>query len=173
MLERILIAGSGGQGSIFLGKMMARLATPLIPHVTFFPAYGAEVRGGTSYCHVVFSSEEIGSPVAEAFDSMLIMDQQSANRFLAQLNPQGLGIVNRTLCDVPKKAGHVWVAATEIADTLGHPKAANLVMLGAYLAHKHVIPPLSVEEEIARSTAGMSPSAIEANLKAFRQGLAC
>ena len=64
MLERLLIAGSGGQGIVLIGRMLASVAVKNIPHVTFFPAYGAEVRGGTSNCQVVLSTKEIASPVA-------------------------------------------------------------------------------------------------------------
>ncbi|MCG2661765.1 MAG: 2-oxoacid:acceptor oxidoreductase family protein, partial [Kiritimatiellae bacterium] len=70
MHERILIAGSGGQGVVSLGKLLARLAAETIQHVTFFPAYGAEVRGGTSNCQVILSANEIAAPIAEMFDSM-------------------------------------------------------------------------------------------------------
>ena len=62
MLERILIAGSGGQGILLIGKMLAQLAVEKVPYLTFFQSYGAEVRGGTSNCQIIFSSHEIASP---------------------------------------------------------------------------------------------------------------
>ena len=78
MLERLLIAGSGGQGVLTIGKILARVAVDQVPHLTFFPDYGAEVRGGTSHCEVILSSDEIASPLAETVDSCIIMNEPSA-----------------------------------------------------------------------------------------------
>ncbi|MFA7160272.1 MAG: 2-oxoacid:acceptor oxidoreductase family protein, partial [Kiritimatiellia bacterium] len=80
MLERILIGGTGGQGIVTVGKLLARAAIDAYPFVTFFPSYGAEVRGGTSSCQVILSTAEISSPLSERFDTVLAMNQQSARR---------------------------------------------------------------------------------------------
>ena len=79
MLERVLIAGSGGQGVVLIGRIVATVALPRVPHITFFPSYGAEVRGGTSHCQVVLSSDEISSPLSERFDSLILMNQASCD----------------------------------------------------------------------------------------------
>lgn len=134
MLERILIAGSGGQGIILLGKLLARLAVDAIPHITFFPSYGAEVRGGTSNCQVIFSTNEIASPLAETLDSLIIMNQQSLTRFRKGLAKNGLAVINKSLCQPPRDKRFVLVRATEIADKLGNTRAANFIMLGAWIA---------------------------------------
>ncbi|MBI2442247.1 MAG: 2-oxoacid:acceptor oxidoreductase family protein [Lentisphaerae bacterium] len=172
MHERILIAGSGGQGIVSLGKLLAGLAAETIPHVTFFPAYGAEVRGGTSNCQVILSANEIAAPIAEIFDSILVMNQQSAERFLKALDQDGLAIINQSLCNVPAPERHLLIPATEIADRLGSIKAANLVMLGAWLAHKPLIAPTAVENAIASHFHGAAPALATINIKAFRAGLA-
>ncbi len=171
MHERLLIAGSGGQGVISLGKLLARLAAETIPQVTFFPAYGAEVRGGTAHAQVMLSDREIASPIAEAFDSMLILNQQSADRFLRLLAPRGLAIVNRSLCTCQADARHVLVPATDTADRLGNGKASNFVMLGAWLARKPLIAPAAVESVLPTFFHGAPPALIEINLRAFRAGL--
>jgi 2-oxoglutarate ferredoxin oxidoreductase subunit gamma len=171
MLERILIAGSGGQGIILLGKLLARLATESIPHVTFFPSYGAEVRGGTSNCQIILSSDEIASPVAEQFDSLLIMNQQSAARFLPGLAPAGLAVFNESLCHPANDKRVAPVKATEIADRLGNVRAANFVMLGAWFKRKPVLPQAAIERQIRDSFADAKAALIELNLKAFQTGL--
>ena len=94
MLERIFIAGSGGQGVLTTGKLLASVAVDHVDHLTFFPSYGAEVRGGTSNCQVVFSSNEIASPVSEEFDTLIIMNQESANVFLDRQTPDALVLLN-------------------------------------------------------------------------------
>lgn len=172
MHERILIAGSGGQGIVFLGKMLAGLAAETIEHVTFFPAYGAEVRGGTSNCQVILSANEIAAPIAETFDSLLVMNQQSAEHFLPALEQNGLAIINRSLCSVPASDSHLLIAASEIADRLGNLKAANLVMLGAWLRSKPLLAPQAVENAIAAHFRGAPQALVTTNLEAFRAGLA-
>ena len=172
MHERIVIAGSGGQGVISLGKLLARLAVETIPHVTFFPAYGAEVRGGTSNCQVMLSSNEIAAPIAEKFDSILVMNQQSADHFISSLEKDGVAIVNQSLCKVHADARHVLVPASEIADRLGSAKAANFVMLGAWLTRKPLIPTRAIENAMTSHFPDAPPALIETNIQAFRAGLA-
>ncbi len=172
MHERILIAGSGGQGVISLGKLLALLAVDSVPHVTFFPAYGAEVRGGTSNCQVILSAREIASPVAEEFDSVMIMNQLSSDRFLGQLRKQGVGVLDSSLCLVPADPRLIAVPATETADRLGSAKAANFAMLGAWLKCKPLIKPEAVEQAIPDLFPGAKPELLAINLKAFRAGLA-
>lgn len=173
MHERILIGGSGGQGVISLGKLLARLAAATIEHVTFFPAYGAEVRGGTANCQVIFSTDEIAAPIAEIFDSIIIMNQQSAEYFLPALDQNGLAIVNQSLCKVQVDSRHVLVPATGIADRLGSAKAANFVMLGAWLSRKPLIPVRAIENAMASHFPDANPALIDINLKALHAGLDC
>ena len=63
MLEKVIMAGFGGQGLLFMGKLVAQIMMDQDHHVTYFPSYGAEVRGGTANCHVIISDDEIYSPV--------------------------------------------------------------------------------------------------------------
>ncbi len=171
MHERILVAGSGGQGIILSGKLLARVAIKNVPHITFIPAYGAEVRGGTSNCQVVLSSNEISSPVSEQFDSMLIMNQASLDKFLPQLVPGGQLIVNSSLCKPPHGMDAISIKATEIADDLGDTRVANFIMLGKYLAISKMASPGDFEKIVSALLAGKDKSLIELNMKAFRTGL--
>ncbi|MDD5677757.1 MAG: 2-oxoacid:acceptor oxidoreductase family protein [Kiritimatiellae bacterium] len=171
MHERILIAGSGGQGVISIGKLLARLAAETIQHITFFPAYGAEVRGGTSNCQVILSSNEIAAPIAEKFDSLLVMNQQSTDHFMPLLDKNGLAVINQSMCKAHADDRHVLVPATEIADRLGNAKAANFVMLGVWLARKPLIPNRTVENAMATHFPDAPPALIDINIRAFRAGL--
>ncbi len=171
MLERLLVAGAGGQGIILTGKMLANLAVNKAPHITFFPAYGAEVRGGTSNCQVVFSSDEIGSPVCEEFDSMIIMNQASLDRFISQALPGSLVLINSSMCNQPSSREVAQVPATDIANKMGNIKVANFVILGAYLSRRPIIEPGEVIERTREILAGKPRDLIELNLKAFQAGL--
>jgi len=172
MLERIVIAGSGGQGIILIGRILASSAIRHFPHITFFPSYGAEVRGGTSSCQVVLSSEEIASPLSEKFDTIIVMNQSSSEHFQKQMTRDCIVLINTSICKIPAAPSEVLpVDATCMADRLGDTRVANFIMLGAYLAAKPVMPPLQVEKEIREMLEGKDASLIELNIKAFRTGL--
>ena len=140
MHERVIIAGAGGQGIILTGKLLASAALQHVAHITFFPSYGAEVRGGVSKCQVVLSSEEIASPVSARFDSAIIMNQASLDRYLPNVEPGGVVIVNASLCRPPPGTAAVAVPATEQAIELGDVRVANFIMLGACLRMKPLVP---------------------------------
>ena len=171
MLERILIAGSGGQGIILVGKLLATVAVRSVRHVTFFPSYGAEVRGGTSSCEVVLSSEEISSPVSEVFDSMVILNQDSASRFLPRADAMGLVLLNSSMCRRPGGLALVMVPASEQAVRLGDIRVANFIMLGVLLASKPLVPPHRVEDGLRQFFSERSSDVVDMNIRAFRHGL--
>jgi 2-oxoglutarate ferredoxin oxidoreductase subunit gamma len=171
MNERILIAGSGGQGIISLGKLMALAAMETIEHVTFFPAYGAEVRGGTSNCQIILSSKYIASPLAEEFDCLLAMNQQSAERFLPALVENGIAVINSSLCSIARRDNFIMIDASRIAEEAGNVKVANIVMLGAMLAKKPIIETRYMEEAIRNVFKDAAPAILTTNITAFHEGL--
>lgn len=171
MFERILIAGSGGQGIVLAGRILATAAVRQVPHVTFFPSYGAEVRGGISNCQVMLSSNEIASPIAEQFETMLLMNPESVKCFLRARTPGGLVIVNSSLCRVEPEPGIVCVEATDMADGLGDARAANLIMLGVLLRHRALVSSTCLEETLECIFRGKKDEIVTRNLQAFRMGL--
>ena len=171
MHERILIAGAGGQGVLLIGKVLASAAVAHVPHMTYFPAYGAEVRGGTSNCQVILSSEEIASPVAETFDSLVILNQASEERFLDHAAEGALVIVNSSVCSVPACRNVVGIAANDHAAALGDLRAANVVMLGAYLARRPTIPAADIEAGIRQTLASKGSELVDLNVAALHTGM--
>jgi len=172
MTESILIAGSGGQGIITSGKIIAAAGVEIFEHVTFFPSYGAEVRGGMCNCQVILSSEEIASPLPEKYDSMLIMNQDGYDAFSDMISSCDLVIVNSSLCRIGRRRSTVVpVAATEMADTLGDTRVANFILLGAYVSHKSVLTQESVANQINAAMAAKKQSIRDMNIQAFRAGL--
>jgi 2-oxoglutarate ferredoxin oxidoreductase subunit gamma len=170
MLERIIIAGFGGQGVMLIGKIAASLAAEKHEHVTYFPSYGAEVRGGTANCHVIISDEEIASPLVEQADTLITMNQMSLDRFGSRLLPGGLALVNTSLASANGLAGAVEVPATEMADKLGNVRAANMVMLGAYLRQKPLFEMQAVKDAIAEAMGTAKQDLTELNQNAVQAG---
>jgi len=170
MLERILMAGAGGQGVILCGRLLSQTAMATVANITFFPAYGAEVRGGVSNCQIVLSSDEIPSAVSEVFDSLLFLDPDSVRRFGGARAPGALVLLNASLCQDPLPGAHL-IPATSQAEALGSGRAANFVMLGALLARKPLVAIPAMEAAIRRAFAGKGDAVVSLNVRAFHEGL--
>ena len=141
MIERIIIAGAGGQGVMLLGKVLAQAAMRQDKFVTWFPAYGPEVRGGTSYCMVTISDRQIGSPYISKADSIIILNNPSWERFRGRVKDTGLLVLNSSLVQPGKnsKIKTFQFPLTDIAIKLGNIKVANMVALGCYLGVKKIV----------------------------------
>lgn len=136
--ERILCAGFGGQGVMSLGKLIAFAGMLEDREVTWLPSYGPEMRGGTAHCCVVVSDTPVGSPVTvNDATCLIVMNQPSLVKFERSVVSGGLILLNRSLIDSPITRTDVQVQeleANRIAAGCGAPHAANMVMLGAYMA---------------------------------------
>ncbi|MCX5693631.1 MAG: 2-oxoacid:acceptor oxidoreductase family protein [Candidatus Omnitrophica bacterium] len=141
MIERIIIAGSGGQGVMLLGKVMAQAAMVEGKQVTWFPAYGPEVRGGTSHCMVTISDQEIGSPYITEADTLIILNQPSLEKFKGKLKRKGTLILNSSLAKIdPYTKMQVFsFPFTDIAMQIGNIKVANMAALGCFASAKKII----------------------------------
>ena len=173
MVERVIVAGFGGQGVIFLGKLLAQAAMEQGKNVTYFPAYGPEVRGGRANCHVIVSTEEIFSPVVARPNSLLVMNQPSWDYFSPRLDGDGLAVVNSSMVKVPALEGSrrlLLVPATEIATALGEVRAANMVMLGAYNRVRDLLPLEALLESLRLVLGERKAGLYEVNARALRKG---
>jgi 2-oxoglutarate ferredoxin oxidoreductase subunit gamma len=172
MTERIIIAGAGGQGIMLLGKVLAEAAMRENKYVTWLPAYGAEVRGGTAHCMVIISDEEIGSPYMEKADTLIIMNAPSLARFKNMIKNKGLLIINASLVkkDV-ESACSLKYPFTEIAARIGNIRIANMVAAGCYLAHKKILKIETIMRVIAEIAPPDKKDLIEINKKAVYEGM--
>ena len=132
--EKSFFAGFGGQGIISLGQIWVYFAMQEGRHVTFFPFYGAEKRGGIARAGVIISDEEIDSPLVTTPDSVLVMNSDSLPLCEGLLKPGGLMLVNSTLVKENPGRKDIVIAhleATGLAEKIGHVRYANMVALGA------------------------------------------
>ncbi|MDD5686698.1 MAG: 2-oxoacid:acceptor oxidoreductase family protein [Elusimicrobia bacterium] len=169
MYEEIIIAGSGGQGIMFLGNLICNAAVSQDKYTTFFPAYGAEIRGGTANCSVVISDDEIGSPVISSPSIMIIMNEPSMKKFSSKIKKGGLFFVNSSCLEVVP-SGVIAVPATEIASKAGDIRTANMVMLGKFISKTKMFPSntiTAVIKEIFKDRKKL----MDINLAAFMRGL--
>ncbi|MCX5702805.1 MAG: 2-oxoacid:acceptor oxidoreductase family protein [Candidatus Omnitrophica bacterium] len=173
MIEKIIIAGAGGQGIMLMGKVLASACLKENKHVTWMPSYGAEVRGGTAHCLVVISDEEIGSPYIKEADTLIIMNEPSWRRFKSRVKEKGLLVVNSSLVkkNTEKNMGVLQHPFTDIALKLGNIKVANMVALGCYIAKKKIINVSSILEVIKEMAPQDKKNLIAINKQALEEGL--
>ena len=143
MYHDVIIAGFGGQGVLFIGNLLAQAGLEEDYQVTFMPAYGVEMRGGTANCNVILSSEEIGSPIPDNPCSGLILNEASVQRFAPLIQPKGLILFNSSLISAEKvhrpDVTALPVPANELAAQLGNSQLASLVCLGCFVEWTGVV----------------------------------
>lgn len=148
MTTRTLFAGFGGQGVLLMGYILSHGAMHKGLNITYLPAYGAEMRGGTANCTVTVSEEEIASPVASEPDIFVAMNYPSLVKFEPVVIKGGLVLLNDSLIkEDPSRTDLeiLRVPAVELARTAGSDRAANMVMIGALAARTGL---LSEEETV-------------------------
>lgn len=172
--EEVLIAGFGGQGIILAGKLLAQTAMISGKEVTYMPAYGAEVRGGTSNCTIIIADEPIASPMVNKPDSLIIMNKASLSKFVPRLKTGGLLVMNSSLIDVEPKLSEtieiLAVPADEMAAELGNLKVANMVTIGAYLQRRGLFSPDTAAEALPDVLAKRHHQTLPVNIKALHRG---
>jgi len=171
MTRRILIAGAGGQGVMLLGKVLAEGAMREGRHVSWFPAYGAEVRGGTAHCTVIISDEEIASPCINKADVLIAMNGPSLTKFKSRVKTGGMFIINSSLAQMSGIGkNHSNHPFSDIAFKLGNVKVANMAALGCYLACDKIVgldTVLQIVEDIAPKD---KKNLVSINQAALRKG---
>ena len=124
MKETLIIAGFGGQGVLSMGKILAYSGVMQDYEVTWMPSYGPEMRGGTANVTVILSDKRISSPIAHEFDTAIVLNQQSMDKFESMVRPGGTLIYDTN--------GYTIDATAESA-RLGQAKLFNTMILGGYL----------------------------------------
>ena len=171
MNHRMKIAGFGGQGLLFLGRLLAEAGMQQNLHVSWLPSYGPEMRGGTANCHVNISTDTISSPLVSSPTVLIAMNKPSLEKFENEVVSGGLILYDSSLIDRPPARGDVEVLplpATEIADKLGSAKAANMVALGALLGKTNLLEKDAVLDVVRMIT--KKANLLELNLKAVEAG---
>jgi 2-oxoglutarate ferredoxin oxidoreductase subunit gamma len=153
MEKSFVFAGFGGQGVILAGKLLAQAGTDYGLQVTWLPSYGPEMRGGTANCTVVLSDEPIGSPVVDNPSALVAMNLPSLNRFEKTVAEAGTILINSSLIARPTERDDVRVLrvqANDIAVSLGNPRAANMVALGAIVKATGAVPLELIKSTMAK-----------------------
>ena len=174
MTEEILIAGFGGQGVLSMGKILAYSGMIQGLEVSWMPSYGPEMRGGTANVIVILSGERISSPILKRFDTAIILNQQSLDKFEKTVKPGGILIYdsNGITRNPQRKDISVYrVDAVEEAARLENPKTFNMVVLGGFLKLKPLVRIENVMEGLKKSLPVRYHDLLGINEKALNRGM--
>jgi 2-oxoglutarate ferredoxin oxidoreductase subunit gamma len=168
------MAGFGGQGIMLMGKLMATAAMLDNKHVTWFPSYGAEMRGGTANCTVIISERTIGSPIVAKPWASIVMNHPSMKRFAPCVKPNGLLLINSSLVKCKSQRDDIEILAlpiTDMADNLGTVKVANIIALSAFCTKTEIVSRENLERAMEESfSSKKNEDIIEINRKAVLIG---
>jgi 2-oxoisovalerate ferredoxin oxidoreductase beta subunit len=150
---RIRVAGFGGQGVLLAGEVLAEAGLDAGLEVSWLPSYGPEMRSGTSNCHVRLSRQPIDSPLVTSPNVLLALNEPSLKKFVATVQAGGWILYNGEAIPEDCKRDDVHALAfpfTQVADQLGEPRVANMVLLGSLLEITGVLPQVSVDAALHR-----------------------
>jgi 2-oxoglutarate ferredoxin oxidoreductase subunit gamma len=173
MTEEIIIAGFGGQGVLSMGKILAYAGVMQNKEVSWMPSYGPEMRGGTANVTVIISDERISSPILNAYDTAILLNQQSMDKFEKSVKPGGLLVYDGngiTRHPERKDISIYRVDASDEAAKLGILKVFNMIVLGGYLKLKPVVSSEFMHKGLEKSLPKRHHGLIPENEKAIDVG---
>ena len=153
MLEEIIIAGFGGQGVLSMGMTLAYAGMVENKEISWMPSYGPEMRGGTANCITILSDNKISSPIISLFDTAILLNQPSMDKFAPRIKPGGLLLYESGTIFKPSTRTDIeiiGIPATEEALKMHNPKVMNMIILGAYLKLKPVVKNDSIVEALKK-----------------------
>lgn len=173
MTTQILIAGFGGQGILFSGKLLAYKALAENKELSWLPSYGPEMRGGTASCSVTISDEPVGSPIIDHPDVLIVMNLPSLDKYESTVKPGGMIFVDSTLIERKVKRTDVqafYIPSTKISQDMGAANLANIVLLGKVMKDCPSVSRSHLEEALKKVVSAKHPEMYDMNLKAIDAG---
>jgi 2-oxoglutarate ferredoxin oxidoreductase subunit gamma len=171
----IRLSGSGGQGLILMGIILAEaIGIYDGKQVSQTQSYGPEARGGSSKAEVVVSDEEIDFPKAMKLDLLVCMNQKSCDDYYMDLKPGGILIVDSTfVTQVPYPAAYS-IPFTRIArEKFKKEMVANIIALGAISKLTGIVSPRAIESavlaRVPRGTEQLNRGALKTGMTAARK----
>lgn len=174
MKEEIIIAGFGGQGVLSMGKILAYSGVMQDKEVTWMPSYGPEMRGGTANVTVIISDDRISSPILHEFDTAIILNQQSLDKFEKTVKKGGVLLFDPNGITHPPTRTDIKIFSiegVEAATKLGNPKTFNMIVLGAFLKIKPIVLTDNVQKGLEKSLPPRHHKLIPMNIEAIKVGM--
>jgi 2-oxoglutarate ferredoxin oxidoreductase subunit gamma len=174
MNEEIIIAGFGGQGVLSMGKILAYAGMIQKMEVSWMPSYGPEMRGGTANVTVILSDERISSPILNLFDTAILLNQQSMDKFESTVKPGGVLLYDTNGITRHPQRTDIKIYRVEAAAESGKmlsSKTFNMIVLGAFLKIKPIIQMENIVHGIKDSLPARHHHLIPVNEDALKRGM--
>lgn len=152
-LEELIVAGFGGQGVLSLGMTLAYAGMLENKEISWMPSYGPEMRGGTANCITIISANKISSPIISLFDSAIVLNQPSMDKFAPRVKPGGILLYESSNIFKPSTRTDIdiiGIPATTEALQMKNAKVMNMIILGAYLQLRPVVSNESILEALKK-----------------------
>ena len=173
MTTQILIAGFGGQGVLFAGKLLAYKGMYDGKEISWLPSYGPEMRGGTANCSVIISDTPVGSPIVDKPDVLMVMNLPSLDKYENAVVKGGKIFVDSSFIERKVARADVdayYIPATKMAAEAGVPTLANMILLGKMLKETQVLDFEGLDGVFKKIVSAKRADLIEVNLKALELG---
>lgn len=172
----ILLAGFGGQGILFSGKVIANAGLVEGKEVSWLPSYGPEMRGGTANCSVCLSEKAIGSPLVTTPNILVVMNQPSYEKYIDAVVPGGKVFIDSALiqADCQRTDIEIYqIPATKMAGEHNMAGLANIILVGKVLKETGFADISSVEAAIRKCVSARKAHLLDVNMQAIRLGMDC
>ena len=173
MTSKILIAGFGGQGILFAGKVLAYKGLVEGKQLSWLPSYGPEMRGGTANCNVIISDDPVGSPIVDDPNVLIVMNLPSLDKYENAAQKGAKIFVDSTLIERKVQRDDVdvyYIPATKMAQDAGIPTLANMIILGKVIKETGVVSFEGMEDALKKVVSARKANLIDVNLKAIKAG---
>lgn len=176
METNFILAGFGGQGILLAGTVLANAFMLEGKNVTWYPCYGAEMRGGTVNCEIVVSDSEVSSVHKQDTDYAIVLNQQSFDKFVKRVKAGGMIVANSTLVAESKPRNdikYVFAPMTKLANDLGTSKVANIVSLGVLASICNIVSKEYLAKGVEKVLGEKKKDLLPINLKALDCSVLC
>lgn len=173
MTNQILMAGFGGQGVLFAGKLLAYKGMYEGKELSWLPSYGPEMRGGTANCSVIISDTPVGSPIVDNPDVLMVMNLPSLDKYENAVTKGGKIFVDSSFIERKVARDDVdayYIPATKMAAEAGVPTLANMILLGKLIKETGAVDFDGLEDVFKKIVSAKRADLIGANLKALELG---
>ena len=174
MKQSFVFSGSGGQGIMSAGIMLAQAAIDESKHATYLPEYGPEQRGGSAKCTVIISEDDIISPLTKKCDNLICMNEQAYKKFAGDLKAGGLLVLNSSRIKNQELRDDVKILSVPVDDIaleLGNVRVANIVLIGALIGATDIVSKDIFIKSLEAKFKDKKPGILEINLLALQKGV--
>ncbi|MCC8191601.1 MAG: 2-oxoacid:acceptor oxidoreductase family protein [Ruminococcus sp.] len=174
MLNEIVLAGFGGQGILFAGKILAYAGLMDEKEISWLPSYGPEMRGGTANCSVCISDDPIGSPLVVDPDMLIAMNEPSFDKFINNVKAGGIVIADSSMIDKKSDREDIrafYVPASELADKNGMTGMANIILLGKFIKETGIVSVDTLRAAFEKAIPPKKKNLVDVNMNAVKLGM--